>query len=399
MLTYFFVILIGIVLFVMMYIKVKFGFWADQPVFHVYNLTYMLWPPGIIKHDLPLPNKYTNFKDINTVVLSTLSDLEQSRIINFIRSNYLRNADNVYAPRKENVIPYFESHNDLCFFTFYKQNTLLQDSKTSKITEERRIQGMITSRPIHIEIHHDTNCAKFRAYYVDYLCVSKYQRKKGIAQQLIQTHEYNQRHLSSKDIVVSLFKREEDLTGIVPLCVYVTYGFKVTTWTKPFSLDAKYNNLEITPQNVHILLDFIKLHNSAFDILICVEASNLIQLIKTKNVYVYVILLENEVICAYFFRKSCTFIEKNMEVLSCFASINSKENPNDIFIQGFKINFWTIAEKHHFGFSAIENISHNNIIINNLILKTYPLVKSPTAYFFYNFAYHTFKPNKCLILL
>jgi hypothetical protein len=130
-----------------------------------------------------------------------------------------------------------------------------------------------------------------------------------------------------------------------------------------------------------------------------VEASNLIQLIKTNNVFVYVILLEHEVICAYFFRKSCTFVEKNMEVLGCFASINSSDNSDDIFIQGFKINFWTIAEKHHFGFSAIENISHNNIIINNLLLKTYPLVKSPTAYFFYNFAYHTFKPNKCLIIL
>ena len=37
-------------------------------------------------------------------------------------------------------------------------------------------------------------------------------------------------------------------------------------------------------------------------------------------------------------------------------------------------------------------------IINNLVLKTKPLIITPTAYFFYNFAYHTFKPTKVLIL-
>ena len=105
---------------------------------------------------------------------------------------------------------------------------------------------------------------------------------------------------------------------------------------------------------------------------------------------------------AYFFRKSCTFIEKRLEVLSCFASIKSKNDEDGVddesFIQGFKISFWKTADLNNFGFAAIENISHNDLIINNLLLKTKPLVVSPTAYFFYNFAYPTFKPNKVLIL-
>jgi hypothetical protein len=84
-------------------------------------------------------------------------------------------------------------------------------------------------------------------------------------------------------------------------------------------------------------------------------------------------------------------------VLSCFASINNGDS-EDIFIQGFKISFWEIAEKNNFGFSAIENISHNDIIVNNIILKTKPVISSPTAYFFYNFAYPTFASNKVLII-
>jgi hypothetical protein len=110
-----------------------------------------------------------------------------------------------------------------------------------------------------------------------------------------------------------------------------------------------------------------------------------------------VILINNEIICAYFYRKSCTFIEKGLEVLTCFASINNNDD-DELFINGFKISFWKTAEKNNFGFAAIENISHNNIIINNLLLKTTPLVISPTAYFFYNFAYNTFKAKKVLII-
>ena len=103
------------------------------------------------------------------------------------------------------------------------------------------------------------------------------------------------------------------------------------------------------------------------------------------------------IISAYFYRKTCIFIEKNMETLSCFASINNCELSN-VFIHGFKVSFWKIAEKHYFGFAAIENISHNAHIIANIKIKTEPAIISPTAYFFYNFAYPTFKADKVFIM-
>ena len=237
--------------------------------------------------------------------------------------------------------------------------------------------------------------AKFRAYYVDYLCVDKLNRKKGIAPQLIQTHHYNQRHIN-KNISVSLFKREDELTGIVPLCVYSTYGFPVTTWTKPSELSAQYTLLEINKQNFRHLFDFISNYGRKFDIVINTEVTNIIELIKTKNIFINVIMVDDNIVCAYFFRKTCVQIQKGMEVLSCFASIcNCDDN---LFIQGFKISFWKIAAENYFGFSAIEDISDNNIIIENIKTKTKPLIISPTAYFFYNFGYPTFKPNKVLII-
>jgi hypothetical protein len=154
--------------------------------------------------------------------------------------------------------------------------------------------------------------------------------------------------------------------------------------------------VEITPQNSHFLFNFIENMKNNYDILIKTDTSNIIELIKTKNIYIYTIIVDDEIICAYFFRKSCVQVEKGLEVLSCFASMS---NTNDkIFVQGFKISFWKIACENHFGFCAIEDISDNNIIISNISIKTQPTIISPTAYFFYNFGHPTFKSNKVLII-
>lgn len=394
-LSYTLFIVLLIIIIVYMYIKIKYGFWVAQPVFHIYDIGYMLKPPGIIEEYLPIKNKYTNFKNVDTIVFSHLTSIQKQRFINLIKSHYLRNKDNIFSPKEENIMPYFVGHNTKSFVSFYYEDNTLMDAKTGNLITDRKIIGSMTSRPTNIIINNGDNKANFHAYYVDYLCVNQLYRKKGIAPQIIQTHHYNQRY-NNKEIVVSLFKREDELTGIVPLCVYSTYGFPVTTWTKPAELSGEYKLLEINPQNFRFVYDFLIEHSNQFDIIISVEATNMIELIKTKNVFIYAILCDNEIQCCYFFRKSCVQIEKGLEVLSCFASISNCDN--DIFIQGFKISFWKIAAENYFGFAAIENISHNNIIIANLSLKTKPIIISPTAYFFYNFAYPTFKSEKVLIL-
>ena len=386
-----------ITLLIYIYIRLKYGFWVMQPVFHVYDFGYMFNPPGIIQHSLPEKNKYTNFKDIDTIVFSELSSIQKTRFNNLIKANYLQNKDNIFSPQSENINPYFIGHNDKSFISFFYKDEHMLDLKKGTMITDRQIMGALTSRPLNVTINNDRKNAnsKLRVYYVDYLCVDKLHRKKGIAPQLIQTHHYNQRHLN-KTAVVSLFKREDELTGIVPLCVYSTYGFPVDKWSKPHDLSGQYKLLEINAMNFRFVYDFIRANNDKFDITINADIANILELIKTKNIFVYAILCDEQIICCYFFRKSCVQIEKGLEVLSCFATIC--ECDEDIFIQGFKISFWKIAAENFFGFCAIENLSDNNIIINNIIEKTKPLIISPTAYFFYNFAYPTFNSEKVLLI-
>lgn len=383
------------IILVYVYIRLRFGFWVMQPVFHVYDIGYMLKTPGIINDYLPEKNKYTNFNNIDTIIFSQLTALQTQRFVSLIRQHYLQNKDNVFSPQSENIVPYLTGHNAKSFVSLYTEDYHMIDVKKGTTITDRRVVGAMTTRPVYVSINNGDPGAKFSAYYVDYLCVDSSYRKKGIAPQLIQTHHYNQRRLN-KEIVVSLFKREDELTGIVPLCVYSTYGFKVDTWTKPTELSPPYKLVEINAQNFRLLYSFMVTNNKKFDIIINTETTNIIELIKTKNIFIYVIVADDNIISAYFFRKSCVEIEKGMEVLSCFASISNTDD--NIFIQGFKISFWKIAAENFFGFAAIEDISDNCIIIENIKVKTPPLIISPTAYFFYNFGYPTFKADRVLII-
>lgn len=116
--AYIIIILFLIIIFVSAYIKFKFGFWAYQPVFHIYDLAYMMYPPGIINHGLPETNKYTNFKNIETIDSSKLSELKTTQLVNFIKTNFLRNKENIFSPEKENIVPYFNSLNAPSFISF-----------------------------------------------------------------------------------------------------------------------------------------------------------------------------------------------------------------------------------------------------------------------------------------
>lgn len=109
-----------------LYIKFKFGFWMIQPVFHIYDIQYMISPPGIINHGLPKINKYTNFKNIETIEYASVSDLKVNLFVKFIQMNYLNHKDNKFSPKNENVVPYFYGHSSKSFFLFITKNNYIQ---------------------------------------------------------------------------------------------------------------------------------------------------------------------------------------------------------------------------------------------------------------------------------
>jgi hypothetical protein len=400
------IVLLLIVFFI--YIRIKFRFWALQPVFHFYDLYYWIANIGIIQEELPSKNRYTNFKNIKTISYDILSDQNIKDFVWIVQLNYLRNKENKFAPDQSNIMPYFKGHNHKSFWSFYYEPSFLLDSKTNTTISNENLIAVITGRPLNLTFYKNNGKNKkgeMDVYYIDYLCVEKMHRKKNIAPQLIQTHEYNQSHLNRK-ICVSLFKREEELTGIIPLTVYKTYCFNMRNWFKPQGLRAKIQLLTGDKQNIYYLYNFINelTKKGKWDLTVLPAISNLMELVTTGNLFVKMLISEGEIIATYIFKKTCTFIEKDKEIISCIASFFqhpalSKEE----FIQGFKVALWSIIEQkekepNKFKYLIVEDISDNNHIIENIKIKTHPIAVSPTAYFFYNFAHNPFKPNRILMI-
>ena len=415
MLLYFLGAIFLLVVLFFIFIRIKYRFWAVQPVYHFYDVYYWFFNIGIIRHELPEKNRYTNFKDIETITSEKVlgdDSIMKAKLTNFmdlIQLNYLKNDDNTFLPEKENIIPYFEGHNSPSFFSFFWEPDVLIDVKTNTTIDTKMLVGAITSRPLTVTIYKTNNpeIIKFDTFYVDYLCVKKGFRKKNIAPQLIQTHEYNQCHMN-KNICVSLFKREGELTGIIPLTVYQTYVFDMKNWVKPpEQLHSKTTLLVGDSQNIYYLYNFInELTNSKtqsrhckWDITIIPEMTNLVSLVKSKNMYIYMLLTDMEIEAVYIFKKTCTNIEKGKGLLSLIASINSINLSLTKFIQGFKNVLWEILLNNpNYHYLAIEDVSDNKYIIDNIKVKTHPTFESPTAYFFYNYARSPFDANRALII-
>ena len=385
------------------YIRVKHRFWSIQPVYHFYDIYYWIVNKGIIRQELPEKNKYTNFKQIETVYFDKLRTTYIDDFVLLIKLHYLRNKKVKYEPDKNNIIPYFVGHSHKCFWSFYWEDDTLINNKTNKMIENKKLVGGITSRPLNVVINNGSNDAKMVVYYVDYLCVDKNFRNKNIAPQLIQTHEYNQAHLNTK-ICVSLFKREGVLTDIIPLTCYKTYYFHTHKWHKPLLLDNSISILTGDIQNMYYFYNFMNETKNKWDIMICPEMSNMMELVKTSNIYIMMIVVGTSIKASYIYKKTACHIYNDIknsysEVLSCVASINGHYLTTNQFIDGFKIVTSTLLEKcENCKYCSIENISDNDVIISNIKMKTPCIIQNPTAYFFYNFAYSPFQSNKCLIL-
>ena len=145
-------IIILLVILFMLYIKIKYKFWSIQPVFHFYDFQYWLYNRGIIRYQLPEKNKYTNFKQIKTYEFNSLTNKQLQDFIVLIQLNYLRNKENKFYPKKDNIVPYFSGHSSKTFCSLYFKPINIIHNKTSDVFIKDDIIGVMTSRPLHVEI-------------------------------------------------------------------------------------------------------------------------------------------------------------------------------------------------------------------------------------------------------
>ncbi len=376
--------------------KVTLTFWSTQPVLHFYDLHNWIKPRGVIEDKLPKFNKFCNSLNILTEDINQISGLDKQKIINFLNNNYLNTKLIKQHFSLNKFMSHFSELEHTSYISTYKKTNMLVSQKNiapnTNIKYDKQLIGLITSKALNVTFK---NKDPFAIYYMDYLCVDRNERNKGIAPQIIQTHIYNQRQRNSS-IKVSFFKRESKLTNIVPFVLYKSYRFSIDKLTFVNSLASTLKVIEITKLNIRLLLELIICKKDYFDCMIYPDISNILSLIEANNIHIYGIINNDALSSVYIFKESNISYDNNLSI-NLISTINNCDE-NSIFISGFVQSIKHLLKKINVYTILIEDISNNDIIIENLLKKSTPLIVSPTAFYFYNYLIKTIYNNSLFII-
>jgi len=356
--------------------KVKYPFWSRQPVFHLHNLKYWILPPGIIQRDKPKKDKYYD-NDIFFDSYFSTPTKKKALFVSFIQDNFLPHKNEKYNPPKNAVLNYFKAHKSYLSM-IYDKNV-------------RKLIGTMSTRPLNCYLENK----KLPLYYVDFLCVHQNYRKRGIAPKLIYSHYVNSRNKNKN--AVFLFKREGAVTLIVPLTAYKNYMFDIFYWDKLVKFDQpNIRTVLINKQCFHqFLYVYKRLMLSKFKCLVVPNLSNLELLVKDRQIFITVTLIDNEPYDCFIFRNTHTTYNGKSSV-ECIGSF--KETDTSVFVLGFMCSVSLIYENTKFTRLFIENISNNNIIIKNILKRYQSVLKTDASYYFYNFGYRPLESKDVFII-
>ena len=203
--------------------------------------------------------------------------------------------------------------------------------------------------------------------------------------------------LLTEPIMVYLFRREKELlSGIVPLV-----RFNITTYILPNNLDFYMQKrlpehvllTEIHGGNVDLLIDFLGSYREQFSVCAITDISNLIGLIKSGILFVYVLKRFDDILAVYIFRDTRIRDEDIGSVLELVTSINIHPG---VFYNGFLHALGSIIKKQSiFKILRVDGISDNNKIP---WYDFYKIDEWSAAYYLYNFVVPNSPTNHAFIL-
>ena len=372
-------------------IKLRFGFWGSQPVFHIYDLLYWIWPPGIIENRLPIATKYVDRNNIKTQEFSQISSQDLKKFCRFIRTYYLRIRGAKYSPTDSQVTTAFANNEYPSYLTIC-HGLKTSYNKTGQVVRNPDVLGVISARPLTLTIKNE----RFSVYYVDNLCVHPDHRRMGVAPKLIQTHHYDTRY-NTPQVKVHLFKREGELTAIVPLVAYFTHMYVLPELHKT-RLPSPSSLVKVGMSTLRTAIEFLHDQCNKYAIVIAAGLPTLAASITNGILDLYILMKDNTPIAAYALRDPAVTHGKD-KALECCASVQCCDD--ETFIAGF---FEAVRQSNKTlgARSLLIECLGDNESLNKLTLASdymYPLGRSPMAYFLYNYACRSVLPSSAFVLL
>ena len=399
------IILVTIVLLIVslfVYIKLAFPFWNRQPVYHIYDFWRFLYRNPFRIHQrfsVLMRTKFCDMKDVEIIPFVDATEGDKKVFVNLLQCYSLQSDQSMYMFHLDNLEAYLNGHMFSSYISFYK--TLLYKSLDKPdgdvIVSEQPI-GCISSRSGELFI----GGIREPIYYIDHLIIQRDRDHRGISRNLFETHIYktnliSKMELLTEPIMVYLFRRDKELLkGIVPLV-----QFSVSTYILPnnpeFYIQRRLPEhvllIDIHAGNTDLLIDFLGSYTSRFTVYAITDIANLIGLIKSGLLFVYVLKRFDDILAVYIFRDTRIRDEESGSVLEFVSSIQIHRG---LFYSGLLHALGSVIKKQSvFRTLKVDGITDNNRIIWDEFYKTDEWM---TAYYLYNYVVPNSPTNNAFIL-
>lgn len=399
-------VIIGLlVVFYIGYHRVKSNFWSRQPVMHTFDIWNVWKKNGIIDEGPIKPNQFFDIEHVHAVPIATNHKLLK-RLVPFLTENFVSNYESAtYTPTYHMLRSQFTTDiQSPSLLTTYVDN-LKNDTTTclQKDDAPKHILGCMLSRPIHIFL---PNIPKMMVYYIDHLCVDKGHRRKNIAPTIIQTCYHYQR-MYNPHAYVALFKREGDLTDIIPLTYYDSYYYNVQNHVNyNFELQTHWNFTITTSSTFPSIYHFVSENMKRYECCILASQTNVLQQIKSKNIRIIACHYGKHIVGLFIFADN-NISQNGKHIIELIASIPAAENRDidieTVWIKLFFSSLMFLNKKggKHYDTVCLENIGDNTILQQCLSQKYHkikPTYITKTAYYLYNYRHQPIDSKNCLII-
>ena len=398
------ILLVGIILF-FAYMRIKNRFWSIQPVYKWYNISYRFTSPRVINYSLPVINQFVNTVDIRTHIVHDVDNKDRQEISDFIKNTLLRSETVNYLPSVDNIFPYLEYSNQPGYISLYYDNIYRLHDKIEVDNVMKKYIGIVSSRPIYINI---SGVGQFMIYYMDNLAVADGYKKSEYIPKLIQTHLYNTRK-NNLAIHSALFKQNKRPKLIVPLVTFQITCYNIADIARISYPHSSYRIVEMSHIHITLLKEFLSGQKSMYKCQVYPDSSNILNLIKTNNIFIYGTFHEKKLIAIYVFRDTSTTYtssqiessssnaETSANIILCVASA-TLPSYNRLLYAGFTNAVEKLSAKKIGGYMCVESTSENKKITNILDKGGTPCFREESSFFLYNYITPKLRDNDCLLI-
>jgi len=389
------------------YIKLKYPFWNNQPVFHVYDYwRYFYKTPFIIYPYRPVKTKFCDFQKVLTIPYLETSSEQRQQFTDLLQCYYY-STDRIFNTLvKDDVNSYFSGSSHPPFISFYRDLNPIASPPVACISS-RGLQFYF--RPTLTEEVY----TKMPTYIIDYLCISREleNKKRELSRKLLQTHEYNQR-TRNPAISVSLVKAEVELfDGVVPLFQYTTSTYNLRNIFFP-PLPTHFQVVEVYKENLDLLSDFLNIQSHLdfrrepceFDVFVMPDMGVLISLIKRRLLYVYCLQRAGNIYGMYFIKNAkIRYEDVDGNTLQLVGSVLDyrQYDRGELHYLGFLHSLKLIIKKKpSFKMLLIDEIGHNKLLTTYWRNKHTPIFKNDAAIYLFNMVFprSPLPPERCFFL-